>query len=325
MNRKVSIIVPIYNVEKRIHKCIESIINQTYGNLEIILVNDGSSDNCPFICNMYEIKDDRVTVIHKQNGGLSSARNAGLNIATGDYICFIDGDDYINSNMIEILVNHAIKENADIVHCDFECIDEEGKVLHIKNRGYNNKKYFDGYETICGYVKKYKVKVVAWNKLYKRELFDNLRFDEGYVYEDELIFPKLISRSKRNIILNKKLYYYVYSPQGITKSKLNINKIKSKKKLICFLEEYYLENYPELMNHIYITLCLICFDMIKQIKQNDQIVNSSIEIEWFKEKYLEIYQRRKKEKKFIKRAPLKKELFCYLVYKFLKLKENFLS
>ncbi len=207
MNSKVSIIVPIFNVENRLYKCIDSIIAQTYKNLEIILVDDGSSDSCPSICDKYNKEDNRVVVIHKQNGGLSSARNVGLDIATGDYICFVDGDDYINPNMIETLVYTAIKEAADIVHCDFECVDQEGNILDIAKRGYDKICSFNAYETICGYVKDYKVKVVSWNKLYNRHLFDNLRFDEGYVYEDELIFPKLISKSKKNIILNEKLYY----------------------------------------------------------------------------------------------------------------------
>lgn len=317
---KVSIIIPIYNVEKYIHRCVNSILEQTYSNIEIILVNDGSTDNCPKVCDIYEKKDNRIKVIHKNNGGLSSARNKGLDIATGEYIAFVDGDDYIHKNMIGELTNVAENNEVDIVHCNFEMVDEEGNIIKCKNRTYKEEKTLNSYETICGHVIDYKVKVMAWNKLYKSELFKNLRFEEGYVYEDELLFPKIISKSNKNIILNKKLYFYVYAPQSITKGDITINKIISKKYLINFFEEFYLEKYPELMRHIYMLICLICIDCIKQIKVSKNLNDKDKEIRYFRNEYLTFYVKMNKYKSN-NYLPLKKEIYSFISYISLRLKD----
>ena len=125
---KVSIVVPIYNVEKYLEQCIDSIINQTLKEIEIILVDDGSPDNCPQICDDYVKKDSRIKVVHKTNGGLSSARNAGIEIATGDYIGFVDSDDYIELDMYEKMYNIAIENNVDFVMSDYYSVSNEGKV-----------------------------------------------------------------------------------------------------------------------------------------------------------------------------------------------------
>ena len=116
-NPKISVIVPVYKVEKYLDRCVESIVNQTYKNLEIILVDDGSPDNCPVMCDEWAEKDERIRVIHKENGGLADARNAGMNIATGDYIGFVDSDDWIEPNMYEVLLKNALKYDADISRC----------------------------------------------------------------------------------------------------------------------------------------------------------------------------------------------------------------
>jgi len=130
MDPKISIIVPVYNVELYLGKCIDSILNQTFSGFELILVNDGSLDNCGSICDSFAKLDRRVKVIHKGNGGLSSARNAGLEIACGEYIGFVDSDDYIERQMYETLYNQATETSSDIVVCDFYMIDENGKILN---------------------------------------------------------------------------------------------------------------------------------------------------------------------------------------------------
>ena len=148
-NSKISIIVPIYNVEKYLRKCIDSILNQSYDNLQIILVDDGSPDNCPKICDEYLNKDNRIQVIHKSNGGLSSARNAGIKVANGKYIAFIDSDDYIELNMIEKLVNAIEKSNADLCICGIRWVNKDGTLFTkvakspIKNIVYDDDKKFD--------------------------------------------------------------------------------------------------------------------------------------------------------------------------------------
>ena len=136
MSEKISVIVPIYKTEQFLSKCIDSIINQTYKNLEIILVDDGSPDNCPKICDEYAKRDNRIKVIHKENGGLSSARNAGIEIATGDFSAFVDSDDWIDSDMYESLVKLSDEYNADIAECGYRFIRPwkvENKILDGSN------------------------------------------------------------------------------------------------------------------------------------------------------------------------------------------------
>lgn len=147
MDKLISVIVPIYNVEKYLTKCIESIINQTYENLEIILVDDGSPDNCPIICDEYAKRDSRVKVIHKKNGGLSDARNAGLDIATGEYIMFIDSDDFVEIDMMESMMNNMIDNNVDLVVCNIKYIYDNSEKVK-----YNQKdKVLDKYEAMQEY------------------------------------------------------------------------------------------------------------------------------------------------------------------------------
>ena len=134
MQPLVSIIVPIYKVEPYLRRCLDSIVNQTYTNLEIILVDDGSPDGCPQICDMYAAKDNRIVVIHKNNGGLSDARNAGLNICKGIYISFVDSDDWVGRDYIKILVNNAKKEQADIVIEKFIKTNSEGNQINREQK-----------------------------------------------------------------------------------------------------------------------------------------------------------------------------------------------
>lgn len=213
----ISIVVPIYKVEKYINKCIDSIINQTYKNIEIILVDDGSEDVCSEICDEYASKDNRIRVIHKINGGLSSARNIGIDKASGMYIAFVDSDDYISERMIEILYENIKKYNADISICDFEYVNEKGQKLDIKYENKICKGCINGKEIIN---KSYLLKngaywVVAWNKLYKTELFKGIRYPEGKIHEDEFIIHKLIYNATKIICDDYKGYYYVQRPGSI--------------------------------------------------------------------------------------------------------------
>ena len=175
----VSVIIPIYNVEKYLKKCIESVINQTFSDLEIILVNDGSTDNCKEICEDYKSKDNRIKFIHKSNGGLSSARNAGIQVATGDYYTFIDSDDYIMSDMIEQLVYMAQLTDADISLC---CKTNQENGFE---EGINKKiEIFTKEEALKCILTEKKILTSAWGKLYKRKLFNEVRYPDGKIYED---------------------------------------------------------------------------------------------------------------------------------------------
>ena len=197
---KVSVIVPIYNVEKYLEKCINSLLSQTLEDIQIILVNDGSKDNSGNIAKEYEKNNkDRVIYVEKENGGLSDARNYGLKYATGNFIAFLDSDDYIEKNAYEEMYNKAIEENADYVECDF-IWEFPNKIRVDKQYPYKNKKEMLSF-----------VRVVAWNKLIKRQLItdNNLEFPKGLRYEDVEFTYKLIPFVNKFAYVDKPFIHYV--------------------------------------------------------------------------------------------------------------------
>lgn len=215
MNTLISVIVPIYNVEKYIHRCIESIINQTYKNIEIILVDDGSPDQCPLICDEYVNKDSRIKVIHKENGGLSDARNAGIKIAKGEYYCFVDSDDYIKETMIEDLLMIALESKVKLVISNIMVIDESGdRVFHKEESPVLNGifKTIDLlpkiYQTLGWYY------IVVWNKLYHKSLFEDIYFPFGKIHEDEYIVAQIMWKAQKIACINKEEYIYIYQRSG---------------------------------------------------------------------------------------------------------------
>lgn len=215
----VSVIVPVYNVENYLKKCINSIINQTYKNLEIILVDDGSTDKSGKICDEYKLKDKRIKVIHKDNGGLSDARNFGLDVATGEYITFVDSDDFINSKMIEDFYNAIIKFNCDIVF---------GKTKNYSNyeqREESLKRCIDSaiLKTKEECLKNININIynTAYPKLYKSFIFKNLRFPKGINYEDSYIAPYVYELINNVVILPYNYYYRYIRENSIVHSKFS--------------------------------------------------------------------------------------------------------
>lgn len=222
MKDLISVVVPIYKVEKYLKKCIDSILFQTYKNIEIILVEDGSPDNCGIICDEYAKKDKRVKVIHKQNGGLSDARNFGIDLAKGEYIIFVDSDDYIDRNMCRILLNYAKKYDADIVSCNFKEVYVNN--LEKINKQCINKKLeiVSNIETLYKYfLKNTTDMVVVWNKLYKKSIFfdkKNIRFPKGKLHEDMYTTYKLYYYASKIVFIDDILYYYFRHENSITGS-----------------------------------------------------------------------------------------------------------
>lgn len=208
---RLSVIVPVYKVEKYIHKCVESILNQTFTDFELILVDDGSPDDCGRICDEYAKKDSRVRVIHKENGGQSSARNIGLDVAKGEIIGFVDSDDDIEVNMYKNLIDYMDKERLDIAFGDVYLVrgDRIRKQSMYSGNKVLNKKEGLNDNLIC------KIDNAVWNKIYKKSIFDNLRFKEGIVYEDVRIMYKIFNKSQRSGYLKECLYYY-YKRQNST-------------------------------------------------------------------------------------------------------------
>lgn len=218
MNNLISIIVPIYKVENYLERCIESILNQTYKDIEIILVDDGSPDKCGEICDNYAMRDNRIKVIHKQNGGLSEARNFGIDIANGEYILFIDSDDFIDKNMCEFLINEAKENDSDIVMCNYYIVKENeyfiNKMLVTDNRiSLTNLEMMKIF-----FLKGYRETLITWNKLYRRKLFytnKNIRFPVGRLNEDIFTTYRLYYVANKIVVINKPLYYYVLRKESI--------------------------------------------------------------------------------------------------------------
>ena len=223
MNDKVSIIVPIYNVENYLERCIISIINQTYTNLEIILVDDGSTDNCPNICEKYKKQDNRITVIHKKNGGLSDARNKGIDIASGKYIYFIDSDDYMHLNTIEFLLNSVKETDADISCCSYLLFyDNQKLTVSTKNEKY---KCFDSETALKNLLYQKGCTNSAWGKLYKTVLFDDIRFPVGQICEDLPVIYRLFHKANKVCISSAQFYYYYQRVNSIINTSFKLSRM----------------------------------------------------------------------------------------------------
>lgn len=212
----ISVIIPVYNSEKYLDRCIQSVVDQTYKNLEIILINDGSNDCSGEICDEWEKKDNRIRVIHKSNGGASDARNVGIDEATGAYIGFVDSDDYIHPEMYQKLYNTKKRFKVAMATCGYHQISEvdgfcfESKKPH--KAGLISKK--EALLYLCREVPF----MVLWNKLYDRELFSNLRFPKGKMSEDVYILPYIYDKCNNSVCISECLYYYVMTPNSITRS-----------------------------------------------------------------------------------------------------------
>lgn len=207
MNQTVSIIIPIYNVEKYLSACLDSIIGQTYKELEIILVNDGSTDNCPQVCEEYTAKDKRIKVIHKENGGLSDARNAGFEIATGEFISFVDSDDLISPDFCEKLINALLSNDADIAECGFLKFENPEDIKQFKNSESQKSEVMDT-ETALRCLMEISEAAVVWNKIYRKEVIDNLRFPVRKINEDEYWTYKVFGNTRKIIKIPDTMYYY---------------------------------------------------------------------------------------------------------------------
>lgn len=239
MDKLISVIVPIYKVEKYLRKCLDSIINQTYKNLEIILVDDGSPDNCPQIVDEYAKNDKRIRVIHKENGGLSSARNAGLAIATGDYVAFADSDDILNVREYEILINLIKKYGVSISFCEHQKVYEDIDI-NISQTDELNKDKIEKTITIEEAIKEIllneNVGNYVWTKLFKKELFDGIEFPVGRTFEDVAILYKIIDKVDKIAYTNEKLYYYLFGRPGAITAKFS-------EKKVCDSFEYHYKQY----------------------------------------------------------------------------------
>jgi glycosyltransferase involved in cell wall biosynthesis len=238
MNPKISIIVPVYKVEPYIHKCVDSILAQTFSDFELILVDDGSPDNCGSICDAYAEKDKRVKVIHKNNEGISTARNAGLDLAKGDYIGFVDSDDWIESDMYELLYNMCISNDCEIASCTSKIYYSDKTVI----TGTHSLKILDKSEAMRVVIEGSLYDEVVWTKLFKRSLLDGVRFPVGRVYEDTAFTYRVIHRSQRVCCIGEPKYNYVKrngSTMDSATKNMRIDAILIYEEMFEFISEFY--------------------------------------------------------------------------------------
>lgn len=244
---KFSIIVPIYNVEKYIDKCVNSLLDQTYKNIEIILVDDGSPDGCPEKCDKYALQDNRVITIHKTNGGLSDARNAGLRIAKGDYIIFVDSDDYVELDTCEKLVPFTERMPQIIVA---DAIVEGGSqcLTHIRTDEMMN-----GEQYLLEAYRVKKAPMAAWLNIYNRKylLENDLWFKKGILHEDEQFTPRAFLKAEKVVVSNQLFYHYIIRENSITTKKDKRKNADDLYSTCCELEQIYKQiNNQELKKYL---------------------------------------------------------------------------
>ena len=239
---RISVIVPVYRVEDCLDKCVRSIVGQTYANLEIILVDDGSPDDCGVMCDAWASKDSRIRVLHKTNGGLSDARNAGLSVATGSLISFIDSDDWIEPDFLEALLTAMVSQKAQIAECAVELVDDTGKVLHCRNTFQATA--LDKIEGLRQLVLEEGIYQTVWNKLYRREVLEGIPFEKGKYHEDNFWTYQVFDRMERLAIVDRPMYHYLQRSGSIMGAGYSLKRLDGVEALFHQME--YLSKYEQL-------------------------------------------------------------------------------
>lgn len=304
---KVSIIVPVYNIEKYVQECIESIRKQTFDNIEILLVDDGSTDKSGEICDQFQDKDNRIRVIHQKNGGLACAVNTGLTHATGEYILFVDGDDWICPFTVEYALELLQKEKANMVLYDFSCAPDfvqEDEYLEVTdNVGALKNLYIEN----SNFPRLRLMTTVRWSKLYKRELLEGIVFPEGRIHEDEIVH-EILYRADKVVYTNKKCYYYRQREGSIVHETLSIkalDKLQSFKERVQFFENV---NNQELLSFavnkfVFLYMQLFCKCELVQNKdeQKDFLLKLKEYGQWIQQ-YKAIFQKKAKVEMMLYRS-----------------------
>lgn len=257
----ISVIVPVYNVRRYLIRCVDSILKQTYSNLEIILIDDGSTDDSGKLCDKLSAKDTRIVVLHQHNKGLSGARNSGINIAKGTYFAFVDSDDFILPTMIESLYNALTKNNSDISICSIQRVDENGAKISSPSLLPDANLTKDEVFRNIIFKKNGWIYIPAWNKLYRSSLFKNLRYPEKKLYEDGFIINDLIYQSSKITTISQQAYCYTLRAAGIMNDSNIIKKLDG-------LESRYLQ-YQFYKTHGYFD----CLPKIKKISRTRAVSN----------------------------------------------------
>lgn len=284
----ISIIVPVYNVENFLDKCIQSILNQTFKKFELILVNDGSKDNSLEICEKYKKLDDRITIFSQENKGLSEARNAGIKLANNPYITFIDSDDWIENNMLDILYKNIVEKKADVVNSKF-FIDYSNK-KDIQNKNINNVDVYNKKEALYELFRGKRLANYACGKLYKTEIIKDIKFPPNTLFEDVYVMYKVFDKSNVIVDVSAKLYHYVQHKNSISHNyfinpKSNLDFYKGLMKQLEFLENNKVDffKYKKTKTHLAMHLMRFKRGIIfvsdldsKEFKEQEVIINKGL-------------------------------------------------
>lgn len=328
MKELISIIVPVYNVEKYVNDCLESIKKQSYSNIEVLLINDGSKDNSEEICRMYCENDSRFLLFTKKNGGLSSARNYGIERAKGEFICFVDSDDVIDSKYVEYLYETIKREKTDIVCCKykrFKSVDNDFfEVNNIieKNCVCDNKKF------LCNMLyqnSQENYSVSACNKMFKKSIFENARFIENVLFEDVISIDKFLNNANRISIIDNYLYYYRVADNSITTSKFNEKKFVILDHCKHYMDKYfddkdiYNASINMLFSRSFETLANMKIAKFKDKKIEDEIWNN---VKLYRKKILKDKKSRKLAKISVLVSYFGKRISVLMLVLFKKYKEK---
>lgn len=319
-NGLLSIIVPVYKVEPYLDRCVESLVNQTYRDLEIILVDDGSPDNCPALCDLWAERDSRIRVIHKKNGGLSDARNTGISAAKGEYLAFVDSDDYVDFFMYETMIRGMEEAQAEIACCGRYIV--KGDLLTAMHSREGSVVY-SSEEAIRELLTGGTVEEATWDKVYRHTLFNGIRFPVGEINEDIVVVPRLLGRANRIVHVGKPFYYYWQNSASITRSAYTPKKmiiLKHLDEMDCFLRS----EYPNLLTHLDALQAKYCQSLLYLLLDNQQVLEEN------KKDYQQILARFRK--KFMTRLRLERVgkdevlkgclIYCRLYYYLHKIKKR---
>lgn len=306
----VSIIIPVYNVQQYLPQCLESVCNQTYSNIEIIVVDDGSKDTSGVISDEYAAKDERIIVIHKANGGLSSARNEGICRAKGEYYLFVDSDDYIDREMVEDLLGAMLEHDAQLVECGMRKVYSDGKTEEVCN---DSEVVLTGKEAVSSFLdRKNSMKPVACDSLYHKSIFQEIRFDEGRLHEDGWFKYKAFYTAEKVVVVPKAYYNYRQERDGsimtVKVGKKNIRDIidafearnayfeaRNESDLSIQAREAY---YRELLSYYYVVntaldnkkaVAEFSLEITRKLKQGKQFIKNSKALKPWKRKYWLFY------------------------------------
>lgn len=251
----ISIIVPVYRVEPYLDRCVQSIVDQTYQNLEIILVDDGSPDNCPAMCDAWAAKDSRVKVIHKENGGLSDARNAGLAAAAGEYIGFVDSDDWISPDMYRLLYENMAEHGSDVSACGVEMVWEDRTPPRLLTK--RGCCVLDQEEAMRAVIAETWIQAPVWYKLYKRELVRDIPFPVGKCHEDVFWTYQAVGNARKVSVFDTPCYHYTQRSGSIMGEEYSIKRLDSLEAKLLRIQ-YVQERYPSMVADAKRDLCFFC-------------------------------------------------------------------